>query len=119
MGFAHAVVATPGRHIFLGGQTAAGADGAITTSDLLDQVDRALANLITTLVAGEARPDQLTAMTIYTTRAEQYRQHVAEIGRIYRRHLGTHYPATAFFEVAGLFDPAAQVEFVGVAVVPK
>jgi hypothetical protein len=47
-----------------------------------------------------------------------YRAALAELGAAYRRHLGRHYVATALFEVAGLFDPAAKVELVGTAVVP-
>ncbi len=47
-----------------------------------------------------------------------YRAALAELGAAYRRHLGRHYVATALFEVAGLFDPAAKVELVGIAVVP-
>lgn len=118
VGFAHAVTAAPGRHIFLGGQTAAGPDGSIIEEDLPEQVDHALANLATALEAAGASPVHLTTMTVYTTRAEQYRRNLAEIGRIYQRHLGKHYPAMAFFEVAGLFDPKAVVEFVAAAVVP-
>ena len=36
---------------------------------------------------------------------------------MHQRHFGKHYPAMALFGVTGLFDPAAMVELVGVAVV--
>jgi enamine deaminase RidA (YjgF/YER057c/UK114 family) len=55
---------------------------------------------------------------VYTTDAAVYRAVLPELGAAYRRHLGRHYVATALFEVAGLFDPAAKVELVGIAVVP-
>lgn len=119
IGSAHAVVAAPGRHVFLGGQTAHRPDGTIPYDTLLGQVDAALANLVTALTAAGAEPTDLTTMTVYTTRAEEYRASLHEIGRAYRRHMGKHYPAMAFFEVNGLFDPAALVEFVAVAVVTK
>ena len=50
--------------------------------------------------------------------SDAYRAALGELGAVYRRHLGRHYVATALFEVAGLFDPAAKVELVGIAVVP-
>jgi hypothetical protein len=58
------------------------------------------------------------SLHIYTTEVDIYRATRGELGAVYRRHLGRHYVATALFEVAGLFDPAAKVELVGVAVVP-
>ena len=58
------------------------------------------------------------SLHVYTTEADMYRASLAELGAAYRRHLGRHYVATALFEVAGLFDPAAKVELVGIAVVP-
>ena len=59
------------------------------------------------------------SLHIYVTDAEIYRSALSPIGDAYRRHLGRHYPATALFEVAGLFDPRASVELVGVAVIPE
>jgi enamine deaminase RidA (YjgF/YER057c/UK114 family) len=58
------------------------------------------------------------SLHVYTTEAGVYRARLAELGAVYRRHLGRHYVAAALFEVAGLFDPAAKVELVGIAVVP-
>ena len=59
------------------------------------------------------------SLHIYTTEIDRYRASLAELGAAYRRHLGRHYVATALFEVAGLFDPQALVELVGIAVVPE
>lgn len=118
VGFAHAVVAANGRTVYLGGQTAHGPDGRIRASTLPEQFDAALANVVTALDAAGARPEHVVRMTIYTTDAAEYRRQLREIGKVYRRHLGRHYPAMAFFEVNGLFDPEALVELVCTAVVP-
>ena len=117
-GFAHAVVAAAGRTVYLGGQTAHDAEGRLVADDLVDQFDAAAGNLVTALRAAGGAPEQLVARTIVTTDGDGYRAALGALGRVYRRHLGTHYPATSWFEVAGLFDPAALVELVGVAVVP-
>jgi enamine deaminase RidA (YjgF/YER057c/UK114 family) len=118
VGFSHAVVAAPGRTVYLGGQTAQHPDGTIAGETLSEQFDVALANLVTALHAVGAEPEHLVSMIVYTTDAADYRARLPELGQIYRRHLGKHYPAMAFFEVKGLFDPAAVIELVCTAVIP-
>jgi enamine deaminase RidA (YjgF/YER057c/UK114 family) len=118
VGFAHAVVAAPGRTVYLGGQAAQGPDGAIAGATMAEQFDRAAANLVAALAAAGGAPEHLVSLHVYVTDAAAYRAALAELGAAYRRHLGRHYVATALFEVAGLFDPAARVELVGIAVVP-
>jgi enamine deaminase RidA (YjgF/YER057c/UK114 family) len=118
VGFAHAVVAAPGRTVYLGGQAAQGPDGRIIGATLAEQFDLAAANLVATLAAAGGAPEHLVSLHVYTTEAAAYRAMLPELGAVYRRHLGRHYAATALFEVAGLFDPAAKVELVGIAVVP-
>lgn len=119
VGFSHAVAARPGRTVHLGGQAGIRPDGTVDPdATLLDQFDLALANMAATLAAAGARPEHLVTVTVFATDAEQYRANLRELGAIWRRHLGKHYPAMAFFEVKGLFDPAALVELTGVAVVP-
>jgi enamine deaminase RidA (YjgF/YER057c/UK114 family) len=118
VGFAHAVVAAPGRTVYLGGQAAQGPDGAIAGTSMAEQFDLAAGNLVAALAAAGGAPEHLVSLHVYVTDAAAYRAALAELGAAYRRHLGRHYVATALFEVAGLFDPAAKVELVGIAVVP-
>jgi enamine deaminase RidA (YjgF/YER057c/UK114 family) len=110
-GFAHAVVAAQGRTIYLGGQIGAGAT-------MQAQFAAAAGNVLEALRAAGAEPGHLVSLTIFVTDVEEYRKALAPIGASYREHFGKHYPAMALFEVAALFDPAARVELVGVAVVP-
>jgi enamine deaminase RidA (YjgF/YER057c/UK114 family) len=118
VGFSHAVLAAPGRTVYLGGQTAQRPDGTIAGTTLSEQFDHALENLVTALRAVGAEPEYLVNMIVYTTDAAGYRAGLRELGEIYRRHLGKHYPAMAFFEVQGLFDPEAKIELVCTAVIP-
>jgi enamine deaminase RidA (YjgF/YER057c/UK114 family) len=118
VGFSHAVIAAPGRVVYLGGQTAHDADGRITGSTIAEQFARAAANVVTALGAAGAAPEHLVSMVIYVTDVTAYRESLDELGDAYRAHFGRHYPALSLFEVKGLFDPAAQVELVCTAVVP-
>ena len=117
-GFSHALIASPGRMIFLGGQTAHDAHGALRGASVVEQFDGAAANVVTALQAAGAGPEHLVSMQIFVTDADEYRSELAGLGRVYRGRFGKHYPATALFEVKGLFDPDAKVELVCTAVVP-
>ena len=117
-GFAHAVAAAPGRTVYLGGQVGHGPDGRVVAPGLVEQFARALDNLLAALAAAGGRPEHLVSMQIFVRDAAEYRSSLGELGAQWRARLGRHYPALALLEVAGLFDPAARVELVGVAVVP-
>lgn len=118
VGFAHAVVAAPGRTVHLGGQTAQGPDGAIAGDSMLAQFDVAAANLVIALRAAGAEPRHLVSMIIYVTSVAQYRAALTQLGGVWRRHFGRHYPAVALLGVNELFDDAAKVELVATAVIP-
>ena len=118
VGFAHAVVARPGRTIYLGGQTAHDSSGTVVGDGIVEQFAQAAANLVTALDAAGAQPEHLVAMQIYVTDVAAYRAALDDLAPVYREHFGRYYPAIALFEVTGLLDPAALVELVAVAVVP-
>ncbi|HEX8862111.1 MAG TPA: RidA family protein, partial [Actinomycetes bacterium] len=71
------------------------------------------------LAAGGGRPEHLVWMQIFVTDVRAYRVELRRLGGVWRRHLGRHYVATALLEVRGLFDPAAMVELMGIAVIPE
>ncbi|MFL6121905.1 RidA family protein [Actinophytocola sp.] len=118
VGFAHAVVAAPGRTIHLGGQTAQGRDGTIVGETIVEQFDVAAGNVVAALAAAGATPDHLVSLIIYTTAVGEYRRSLRELGPLWRKHFGRHYPAVALLGVAELFDEAAKIELLGTAVIP-
>jgi len=118
VGFAHAVIASPGRTVYLGGQTAQGPDGVIVGDTIAAQFDVAAGNVMTALAAAGGVPEHLVSLMIYVTDVPAYRAALAELAPVYRKHFGRHYPAIALLGVAELFDPAAMLELVGTAVVP-
>ena len=116
-GFSHAVVATGGRVVFLAGQTALDASGAIVGDDVVTQFEQALGNLLTALRAAGGTPEHLTSLTIYATDLPAYRARGKEIGTVWRRLAGPRYPAIAAVGVARLWDAAALIEIQGFAVI--
>jgi enamine deaminase RidA (YjgF/YER057c/UK114 family) len=116
-GFAHAVIATGGRMVFLAGQTALNADGEIVGDTIVEQFEQALANLLTALTAAGGQPSDLASLTVYAVDLADYRAHGREIGTVWRRLAGRDYPAMAAIGVSRLWDAAALVEVQGYAVV--
>ena len=115
-GFAHAVVASPGRTVYLGGQTAQGPDGAIQGATIVEQFDMATRNLLAALRAAGGEPDDLVSLQVFVTNLAAYRLALAALGTVWRQHFGRRYPAMALIGVTELFDPRALVELVGIAV---
>jgi enamine deaminase RidA (YjgF/YER057c/UK114 family) len=109
-GYAHAVVAAPGRTVYLGGQTGKGATAA-------EQFDDAAASLLTALRAAGGGPDDLVSLVVYSTDVDEYRAAMEDLGEVWRRRFGRRYPAMALVGVSALVDPEARVELMGVAVV--
>lgn len=118
VGFTHVVIPAAGRTVWLGGQTGIGADGRVASGSLVEQFEQAAVNVVAALAAAAAAAEHLVSMLICTTDMAAYRSALPELGEVYRRHFGRHYPATALIGVTELFDPAALVELVCVAVVP-
>jgi enamine deaminase RidA (YjgF/YER057c/UK114 family) len=109
VGFAHAVVA--GNAVYLGGQIGEG-------RTIAEQFDSAAGKLLTALRAAGGEPDHVVSLTVYVTDVDEYRESLEQLGEVWRRHFGRRYPAMALVGVAGLFEPDARVELMGVAVVP-
>ena len=111
VGYAHAVVAAPGRTVYLGGQIGGG-------ETVVEQFDAAAANLVAALRAAGGEPDDLVALVVYTTDLDEYRASLSDLGEVWRHHFGRRYPAMALVGVSALLDSLARVELMGVAVVP-
>jgi enamine deaminase RidA (YjgF/YER057c/UK114 family) len=107
-GFAHAIVATGTRLVFLAGQTALDSTGAVVGDTVTRQFELALANLLAALRAAGGSAEHLASLTIYAV----------DLGEAWRRLAGREYPAMAAVGVSRLWDPAALVEIQGYAVVP-
>jgi enamine deaminase RidA (YjgF/YER057c/UK114 family) len=114
-GFSHAVAS--GQTVYLGGTTAHDASGALPGPGLLAQFDGALRNLVVTVKAAGARPQDVVWLQVFVTDVAAYRAITRELGPVWGRHFGRHYPAMGLFGVTELADPEAMVELMGIAVI--
>lgn len=115
-GFSHAVVSQRKHTVYLAGQTALNTDGVIVGDTIAEQFEKALANMMTALQAAGGTGDDLASVTVYIVDVDTYKDSVRDIGRIWKRLVGTEYPAMAAVGVARLWDIEAQVEVTGIAV---
>lgn len=117
-GFSHAVTATGGRVVYLAGQTALDSAGRIVGTGIVEQFERALSRLLTALRAAGGSGDDLVSVTVYIVDVEAYQANARAIGQVWRRLVGSHYPAMAALGVARLWDTEALVEVQGIAQLP-
>jgi enamine deaminase RidA (YjgF/YER057c/UK114 family) len=118
VGFSHAALAAPGRLVLLAGQTAHQADGRLEGETLPEQFAAAAANVVTALGSAGARPEHLVWLQIFVVDVDAYIADLKPIGAAWRARFGAHYPPMGLFGVTRLFDPAALVELMGIAVIP-
>ena len=116
-GFSHAVVAR-GTTVHLAGQTGMTADGSIVDGGVVAQFEQALGNLLTALREAGGAPEHLASLTVYIVDMDDYHAHAREIGQVWKRLVGSDYPAMAGIGVARLWDAEAVVEVQGLAVLP-
>jgi enamine deaminase RidA (YjgF/YER057c/UK114 family) len=114
VGFSHAVRA--GQTVYLAGQTALAPDGKISGVTIVEQFEVAASNLIEALQAAGGVPEDLVTLQVFVTDVSEYKRSLTELGDVWRRRFGRHYPAMGLFGVTELFDVEAKVELMGVAV---
>ncbi|SRR6266436_3644544 len=115
-GYSNGVLTEGGRLLFISGQIAWDQQQQIVSADLVDQFDRALANVIEVVTEAGGGPQQIVRLLIYVTDRNEYRKRLKEIGGRYRSRMGKHFPAMVLVEVAGLLEDRAQIEIEGIAV---
>ncbi len=119
-GWSHGILApADGRVLFIAGQTAAGADGHVADREFVAQFETALARALIVLHDAGGRPEHVARTTIYVTDMSAYRGARRALGEVWRRHMGSWYPAMALVAVSALVDEDATVEIEMTAVIPQ
>ncbi|MCK6446035.1 MAG: RidA family protein [Planctomycetes bacterium] len=118
-GYSNAVVAPPGaKLVFLAGQVAWDANEKLVgAGDFAKQFEQALSNVVAALRAAGGEPQHLASLTIFVVDTRQYVAVAQELGAIWKRIVGRHYPAMALVQVAALLEEGALVEIQGIAAI--
>jgi enamine deaminase RidA (YjgF/YER057c/UK114 family) len=115
-GYSNGVLTGAGRLLFIAGQVAWNQQQQIISDDVVEQFDRALANVLTVLTEAGGTAEQIARLIIYVTDKNEYRTRKKEIGERYRARMGKHFPAMVLVEVKSLLEDGAKIEIEGTAI---
>ncbi len=118
IGYANGIAAEPGRVVFIAGQVGWDAQQKFHSEALAPQFEQALKNVIEVLAVADGRPEHVCRITAYCCDRLAYLAARAELGAIWRRHMGRHFPAMSMIFVSDLLDHPAKIELEATAVVP-
>jgi enamine deaminase RidA (YjgF/YER057c/UK114 family) len=118
VGYANGIAVDPGRLVFIAGQVGWNAAQRFESEELPAQFEQALRNVLAVLrcAGGEAR--HVCRITAYCCDKPAYLAARRELGAIWRRHMGDHYPAMSMIFVADLLDRPGTIELEATAVLP-
>jgi enamine deaminase RidA (YjgF/YER057c/UK114 family) len=116
-GFSYAFDARGERNVHFSGHTALDGSGKIVgPRDIAAQFEQTLNNLRATAVAAQVEMKDLVKLTIFVTDVEAYKDRSTEIGAVYQRYFGAHFPAMTLVGVTRLWEADAMIEIEAVAV---
>ncbi|MFH6781961.1 MULTISPECIES: RidA family protein [Methylobacterium] len=93
-------------------------ENEVLAEGFIPQVEQILRNILAVLGEAGAGPEHVARLTWYVRSVDTYRASLAELGPVYRRVMGRHFPAMALVGVADLVEPGALVEIEATAIVP-
>ncbi len=118
IGYANGIETVPGKIVFVAGQVGWNARQRFESEELAPQFKQALENVLAVLAEAGGRPEHICRMTAYCCNKQAYLQARPELGRIWRRLMGNHYPAMSMIFVSDLLDAPGMIELEATAVIP-
>ena len=115
-GYANGVLAT-GATLHIAGQIGWNAEKKFTSNEFIGQMEQALLNIRTVLEAAGGTAQDLTRLTWYITDKRDYTAKQKQVGAVYRKIMGTTFPAMTMVVVAGLLEDEALVEIEATAMI--
>lgn len=114
-GYANGML-TGDNQLFVGGQIGWTAEQIFETHDFIGQMEQALRNIVAVVEAAHGRITDITRLTWYVIDKKEYLARQAEVGEVYRKVLGRHFPVMTMVVVAGLVEDEALLEIEATAV---
>src|SRR5512134_4164111 len=118
IGYANGIESA-GRMVFVAGQVGWNEQQVFESEALAVQFEQALKNVIAVLAEAGARPEHVCRMTAYCCDKPAYLAARSELGAIWRRYMGRHYPAMSMIFVSDLLDSPGKIELEATAVIPQ
>jgi enamine deaminase RidA (YjgF/YER057c/UK114 family) len=117
-GYANAVL-SEGLILNIAGQIGWNESQEFIAKDFLGQMEQTLKNISTIVVEAGGKVTDLTRLTWYVTDKATYVSNQRQVGEIYRKILGNHFPAMTMVVVTALVEDEALIEIEAIAIIPK
>jgi len=118
VGYSNGIVAPAGRIVFIAGQVGWDANEQFHSEELVPQFEQVLKNILAILAEAGGKPEHICRMTAFCIDKPAYLAGRRELGRIWKRLMGDHYPTMSMIFVADLLDHPAKIEVETTAVIP-
>ena len=118
IGYANGIVVPAGRLVFLAGQVGWNAQQRFESDDLVPQFEQALKNVLAVLAQAGGGPEHVCRITAYCCDKPAYLAARRELGGVWKRLMGRHYPAMSMIFVSDLLDDPGKIELEATAVLP-
>jgi enamine deaminase RidA (YjgF/YER057c/UK114 family) len=118
VGYANGIVVPAGHIVFIAGQVGWDEAQRFQSAELVPQFEQALKNVLAILAVAGGTPRHICRMTAYCADKPAYLSGRKELGLIWRRLMGSHYPAMSMIFVADLLDAPGKIELEATAVIP-
>ena len=112
-------IAASGRFVFVAGQVGWNAEQKFESEQLAPQFEQALKNIIAVLAEDGARPEHICRLTAYCCDKPAYLAARPQLGTIWKRLMGRHYPVMTMIFVSDLLDHPGKIELEATAVIPE
>jgi enamine deaminase RidA (YjgF/YER057c/UK114 family) len=119
IGYANGIAAKPGRIVFLAGQVGWDAEQRFHSEAIAPQFEQALSNVLAVLAQAGGKPEHVCRITAFCCDKPAYLAARPELGKIWRRLMGKHFPAMSMIFVSDLLDNPGKIELEATAVVPS
>ncbi len=117
IGYANGI-AVSGRLVFIAGQVGWDEQQRFHSEDIVPQFDQALRNVLAVLACAGGKPEHICRITAFCCDKPAYLAARKDLGTIWRRHMGKHFPAMSMIFVSDLLDSPGKIELEATAVVP-
>ena len=118
IGYANGIAAC-GTLVFIAGQVGWNAQQVFESESLAPQFEQALRNVLAVLAEAGGQPEHICRMTAYCCDKPAYLAARRELGQIWKRFMGRHYPAMSMIFVSELLDAPGKIELEATAIVPQ
>ena len=118
VGYANGVEVEGGRIVFIAGQVGWDEQQRFHSEDIAPQFEQALRNVLAVLATAGGEAAHICRITAFCCDKPAYLAARRELGAIWRRLMGAHYPAMSMIFVADLLDSPGKIELEATAVLP-